>query len=178
MRYGRVFEALAPDQVVTPQVGINMFLNTEDSNLLWGKDIEGDIFPLYGQSVGSGFLEYRANIVQEGEDDPIVTEFSNNTGLTFTWARTGVGIFTVTPNVPGLFADEGNFQAGFDSIAGEEGLEPSYAICRSCGPDFLQIQTYQAAVDALPPTQLATVGNLNDSRMFLSYFRLAIKVVS
>lgn len=47
-------------------------------------------------SAGLGYTNYVALIKQDGVDDPAATVIKNSTGETLTWARTGVGTYTVT----------------------------------------------------------------------------------
>ena len=58
------------------------------------------------QSLGSlinagftgGYTVYTASLTQAGTAAPVATIMQNTTGKTFTWARTGVGVYTVTAN--------------------------------------------------------------------------------
>lgn len=45
-----------------------------------------------------GYSTYVARVTQSGTNAPVATVISNNTGLTFTWARTGTGQYTVSPS--------------------------------------------------------------------------------
>jgi len=49
-----------------------------------------------GPTSVAGTKAYIAGFDQTGTDDPVVTEIYNNTGATFTWARTSTGQYTVT----------------------------------------------------------------------------------
>jgi hypothetical protein len=43
-----------------------------------------------------GYTVYTALISQSGAAAPVATVLKNNTGYTYTWARTGGGIYTIT----------------------------------------------------------------------------------
>tara|TARA_R100001163_G_C5038284_1_gene177013 strand:+ start:148 stop:1254 length:1107 start_codon:yes stop_codon:yes gene_type:complete len=45
-----------------------------------------------------GYSTYVARVTQSGTNAPVATVISNNTGLTFTWARNNVGSYTVSPS--------------------------------------------------------------------------------
>jgi hypothetical protein len=45
---------------------------------------------------GVGYTVYTALISQSGAAAPVATVLKNNTGYTYTWARTGGGIYTIT----------------------------------------------------------------------------------
>ena len=45
-----------------------------------------------------GYTTYVARVSQTGTNAPTATVISNNTGLTFTWSRTGVGTYQVSPS--------------------------------------------------------------------------------
>ena len=45
-----------------------------------------------------GYTTYVARVTQTSNTAPVATIIANDTGLTFTWARTGPGAFTVTPS--------------------------------------------------------------------------------
>jgi len=45
-----------------------------------------------------GYTTYVARVSQTGTNAPVAVVISNNTGLTFTWSRTGVGSYRVTPS--------------------------------------------------------------------------------
>jgi len=45
-----------------------------------------------------GYTTYVARVTQASTAAPVATIIANDTGLTFTWARTGTGVFTVTPS--------------------------------------------------------------------------------
>ena len=47
-------------------------------------------------SAGLGYTTYTALITQAGTAAPVATILKNNTGATFTWARTGSGTYTIT----------------------------------------------------------------------------------
>ena len=46
--------------------------------------------------VQKGYKDYVFSFTQSGTNDPVVTELSNDTGLTFTFTRQGSGIFYLT----------------------------------------------------------------------------------
>lgn len=46
----------------------------------------------------TGYTTYVARVSQTGTNAPVATVISNNTGLTFTWTRQGVGSYRVTPS--------------------------------------------------------------------------------
>tara|TARA_A100001201_G_C3956125_1_gene161161 strand:+ start:24 stop:470 length:447 start_codon:yes stop_codon:yes gene_type:complete len=45
---------------------------------------------------GIGYTAYTALVTQTGTDAPVATILKNNTGYTYTWARTGGGTYTIT----------------------------------------------------------------------------------
>ena len=45
---------------------------------------------------GVGYTEYTALLTQAGAAAPVATVLKNNTGYTYTWARTGAGTYTIT----------------------------------------------------------------------------------
>ena len=47
---------------------------------------------------GLGYTAYTALISQSGTNAPTAIEIKNNTGYTYTWARTGMGTYTITAN--------------------------------------------------------------------------------
>ncbi len=47
-------------------------------------------------SAGPGYKVYTALLTQAGTAAPVATILKNNTGATFTWARTGSGTYTIT----------------------------------------------------------------------------------
>ena len=46
-----------------------------------------------------GYKSYVALLTQTGINAPVATLLKNNTGATFTWARTGGGTYTITANI-------------------------------------------------------------------------------
>ena len=49
-------------------------------------------------NAGLGYTVYTSLVTQAGTADPITTVLKNNTGYTYTWARTGAGTYTLTAN--------------------------------------------------------------------------------
>lgn len=49
-------------------------------------------------NAGLGYTVYTALITQTGIAAPVATILKNNTGATFTWARTSSGTYTITAN--------------------------------------------------------------------------------
>ena len=47
-------------------------------------------------NAGLGYTVYTALLTQTGTAAPVATILKNNTGATFTWARTGRGTYTIT----------------------------------------------------------------------------------
>ena len=47
-------------------------------------------------NAGLGYTVYTALLTQTGTAAPVATILKNNTGSTFTWARTGSGTYTIT----------------------------------------------------------------------------------
>tara|TARA_R100001510_G_C7486146_1_gene95963 strand:+ start:113 stop:565 length:453 start_codon:yes stop_codon:yes gene_type:complete len=47
---------------------------------------------------GVGYTAYTALLTQAGAAAPVATVLKNNTGYTYTWARTGGGTYTITAN--------------------------------------------------------------------------------
>ena len=72
-------------------------------------------------SAGLGYTSLVQLLTQTGTNAPVATEVHNNTGQTFTWARTGTGIYTLTAsaatftnNKTIVFFNNGNsFNAAF-----------------------------------------------------------------
>ena len=44
------------------------------------------------------YTTYVVKLTQSGTDDPVITEFENNTGITFTWTRSSAGVYDATPS--------------------------------------------------------------------------------
>lgn len=44
------------------------------------------------------YTTYVIGLTQSGTDAPVITEFENNTGLTFTWTRAAAGVYDGTPD--------------------------------------------------------------------------------
>ena len=49
-------------------------------------------------NAGLGYTVYTALLTQTGAADPVATVLKNNTGHTYTWARTAGGIYKITAN--------------------------------------------------------------------------------
>lgn len=47
-------------------------------------------------SSGEPYLVYTATLTQTGTDAPVATVLRNTTGITFTWARSAEGVYTIT----------------------------------------------------------------------------------
>ena len=47
-------------------------------------------------ATGLGYTSYAALLTQNAANPPVATVLKNDTGVTLTWARTGVGTYTVT----------------------------------------------------------------------------------
>jgi len=82
---------------VTPENG--------DLLLMVDTSVEGN--PTKTATVGSisslvskGYKDYVFSFTQSGTDDPVVTELSNDTGLTFTFRRADGGIYQLGPSTP------------------------------------------------------------------------------
>ena len=52
----------------------------------------------FANSYSLGYTVYTASLTQAGTAAPVATIMQNTTGKTFTWARTGAGVYTVTAN--------------------------------------------------------------------------------
>lgn len=52
----------------------------------------------FANSYSLGYTVYTASLTQTGTAAPVATIMQNTTGKTFTWARTGAGLYTVTAN--------------------------------------------------------------------------------
>ena len=57
----------------------------------------GDIIAL-ASSISLGYTSYVATFSQSSTSDPVATELSNTTGLTFTWTRISPGIYNIVPS--------------------------------------------------------------------------------
>tara|TARA_R110002124_G_scaffold5324_3_gene33353 strand:+ start:52 stop:513 length:462 start_codon:yes stop_codon:yes gene_type:complete len=57
----------------------------------------GDIIAL-ASSISLGYTSYVATFRQELTSDPVATELSNTTGLTFTWTRDSIGVYKIVPS--------------------------------------------------------------------------------
>jgi len=52
-------------------------------------------------SIAALALNYKSYVIalsQEGTNDPVITDHENNTGLTFTWTRSGAGVYDGVPS--------------------------------------------------------------------------------
>lgn len=54
----------------------------------------------------NGYKSYSAKWTQQGTAAPVVTELQNNTGVTFTWARSQTGTYVVTASSAVLLSDK------------------------------------------------------------------------
>ena len=52
--------------------------------------------------VALGYIAYAAILSQSSTDDPVATVLKNDTGATYTWTRTNIGVYEIT-NSDGLF---------------------------------------------------------------------------
>jgi len=67
-------------------------LNSKQATLTAGTNITITGNTISATSTDSRpYLSYMANVTQTGTSDPVVTEFENNTGMTFTWVRDTAG---------------------------------------------------------------------------------------
>jgi hypothetical protein len=66
--------------------------DAEDSNITKNYRI-GDL-----KSSVCGYKEYVIAFSQSGTNNPVITEFQNNTGLTITWVRAAPGVYDGTPD--------------------------------------------------------------------------------
>lgn len=66
--------------------------DAEDSNITKNYRI-GDI-----KSSVCGYKDYVFSFTQSGTNNPVVTEMTNNTGLTFTFTRNSAGVYYLTPS--------------------------------------------------------------------------------
>jgi len=82
----------------------------------------GDI-AAFGPSSVAGATAYIAQWTQTSTNAPVPVEIYNNTGITFTWARTDVGRYTVTASSPVFTANK-----TFYNIQGAGGASPSQII--------------------------------------------------
>jgi len=64
-------------------------------------EIKTSVNALYDKTPYTSLI---ATISQTGTSAPVVTILQNDTGLTFTPARTGAGYYTLTPNTPPTLA--------------------------------------------------------------------------
>jgi len=48
--------------------------------------------------VNKGYKDYVIKLTQSGTNDPVITEFQNNTGITITWTWQSQGIYDGTPD--------------------------------------------------------------------------------
>ena len=55
---------------------------------------------------GVGYTAYTALLTQTGGAAPVATVLKNNTGYTYTWARTGGGTYTLTANGSAFTVDK------------------------------------------------------------------------
>ena len=51
-------------------------------------------------SAGLGYNTYTALLTQTGLTAPVATVVKNDTGVTYTWARTAIGAYTITASSP------------------------------------------------------------------------------
>lgn len=66
--------------------------DAEDSNITKNYRI-GDL-----KATVCGYKEYVFSFTQAGTNNPVVTEMTNNTGLTFTFVRNAPGVYYLTPS--------------------------------------------------------------------------------
>jgi len=66
--------------------------DAEDSNITKNYKV-GDLTPII-----KGYKDYVFSFTQNNTDDPVVTELSNDTGLTFTFTRYSTGQFHLVPS--------------------------------------------------------------------------------
>lgn len=48
--------------------------------------------------VNKGYKDYVIKLTQSGTNDPVITEFQNNTGITITWTWQSQGVYDGTPD--------------------------------------------------------------------------------
>jgi len=49
--------------------------------------------------VNKGYKDYVIKLTQSSSNDPVITEFQNNTGKTITWVRQSQGVYDGTPDI-------------------------------------------------------------------------------
>lgn len=67
------------------------------SNGIIVTDANGNYTPTT-KAVIDGYKDYQAMLTQTSTSAPTATQYVNSTGITFTWARSGVGTYTITAN--------------------------------------------------------------------------------
>ena len=103
----------------------------------------------------SGYTSYVASFTQSGTNDPVVSELYNDTGATFIWVRSSLGIYSISASIAVFTPNRTFFNVqGFgttpEEIIGIQSLSPTTAVYKqSAGPvysdnntGFLEIRIY------------------------------------
>lgn len=95
--------------------------------------------------VNKGYKDYVFSFTQYNTDEPVVTELSNDTGLTFTFTRIGPGQFHLVPS------DSLDISKTWAQVTGGEVGQPTY----------LNIKNYQTNLIAILNIESTTGSPVN-----------------
>ena len=99
--------------------------DAEDSNITKNYRV-GDL-----KAAVCGYKEYVFSFTQTGTNNPVVTEMTNNTGLTFTFTRDSAGVYFLTPsssfNVSDTWIQITGGKVGTPSVLNVKGLSTARA---------------------------------------------------
>lgn len=99
--------------------------DAEDSNITKNYRI-GDL-----KATVCGYKEYVFSFTQTGTNNPVVTEMTNNTGLTFTFTRNSAGVYFLTPsssfNLSNTWIQVSGGKVGTPSVLNVKGLSTARA---------------------------------------------------
>ena len=126
------FSANNPGQITFNKYGSGNFTGTSAYNL--SVDSSGNIIETSGSALPYKLLSQK--ISQTGTNDPTVDNtFFNDTGSTFTWTRSGTGVYRISANQPTfttgktqVFLNIGNIQVNQDPIFISHGIQSTTLI--------------------------------------------------
>ncbi len=127
MRYGRAYDSLTPDQVETPEVGANVFLNADDQNRMYAKLTTGEVIPLFG-GTAAGVKMWQGWLTAQGAGSPpSVIVFNNDFDGDIVWTNTGGGNYqgTLAGAFPGDNPNERTVVIAPSNYGNQSGLSSS-----------------------------------------------------
>ena len=106
-------------------------------------------------SGNNGYTSYVASFTQSGTNNPIVSLLYNDTGATFSWVRTGLGVYSITASssiftINKTFFNVQGFGTTPEEVVGIQSLNASTAVYKQSAGSvysddntgFLEIKIY------------------------------------